>query len=58
MSVGLGTIEADDDCPEVEVWTSNYDADRLYLEQEGIEIALNRRQLQALSIIVDRFMDR
>lgn len=58
MSVGLGTIKADDFVSEVEVTAADYDADRLELEQDGNLIWMTRRQLQALSIIVDRFMDR
>ncbi len=58
MSVGLGDLQ-DKDYPDMEamVWASNYDADRLAIDQDGNSIVLTRRQLQQLSIIVDRFMD-
>jgi hypothetical protein len=62
MSVGLGTLtcrgtQRDRD---VEVWASNYDADELRLCASGpqceVEITLDSRQLQELSIIIDRFL--
>lgn len=59
MSVGLGDLLSN--VPDVEdatVWAQQYDADVLYIEQDGQEIELCRKQLQELSIIIDRFQDR
>ncbi len=64
MSVGLGTLKSVDNDPakSIEVWSSNYDGDTLTLElgegRHDIEFELDRRQMQELSIIIDRFLDR
>ncbi len=64
MSVGLGTLKAVDGNPakSIEVMASNYDADTIRLDQTGQcdcgEVELDRRQMQELSIIIDRFLDR
>lgn len=58
MSVGLGTIPAHDGKSAVEVSASNYDSEELVIEQDDAAVVLTRRQIQALSIIFDRFMDR
>ena len=69
MSVGLGTLKTVDDevGRRIEVWSSNYDADELELIVETIPdtgkhaveilVPLDRRQMQELSIIIDRFLD-
>ncbi len=61
MSVGLGTLKAIDGM-HIEVAASNYDADylTLYGGDDGceVEIDLDRRQMQELSIIIDRFLDK
>ena len=62
MSVGLGTLHTVGNVGSrhVEVWASNYDSDELYLqagcETCDIELTLDRRQLQELSVIIDRFL--
>ena len=47
---------------EVNVWASNYDDEELWLTTGGsllqVEMALTRAQLQELSKIIDRFLDR
>ncbi len=63
MSVGLGTLKAIDGM-HIEVAASNYDADYLTLYADAvdcdcqIEMDLDRRQMQELSIIIDRFLDK
>ncbi len=69
MSVGLGTLKTVDDevGRRIEVMASNYDADELELVAETIPdpgkyavemlVPLDRRQMQELSIIIDRFLD-
>lgn len=69
MSVGLGTLKSvgDDIGRRIEVMASNYDADEIELLAETIPdpgtyavemlVSLDRRQMQELSIIIDRFMD-
>lgn len=59
MSVGLGTCKSDvSDEWNVEVTASNYDSPELFLEQGTNSICLSRKQIQDLTIITDRFMDR
>jgi hypothetical protein len=47
---------------DVGVWASNYDADYLWLSAGNsfceVELQLTRAQLQELSKIIDRFLDR
>ena len=47
---------------EVSVWAANYDADSLWLSAGDsfcqVELILTRAQLQELSKIIDRFLDR
>ena len=62
-SVGLGTLKSIGNVGDksIEVWSSNYDADTLKLLAEcgscSIELELDRRQMQELSVIIDRFLD-
>ncbi len=62
MSVGLGTLHSVGNTGDrrIEVWASNYDADELYLQASSdcceVEITLDRRQMQELSVIIDRFL--
>lgn len=64
MSVGLGTLNAVDRLTgrAVEVMATNYDADYILLctAEAGNEavIELDRRQMQELTIIIDRFLDK
>jgi len=62
MSVCLGKLtcrgtQADRD---IEVWCSNYDDDEIWLlvdrESIDVEITLDQRQMQELSVIIDRFL--
>jgi len=63
MSVGLGTLKAigGKTAQDIYVSASNYDADTLRLDQtgdpDGGVIDLDSRQMQELSIIIDRFLD-
>lgn len=63
MSVGLGTLIGDD-VEEVEVMSSDYDAEWIRLDQVNPEqmildsIVLDRNQMQQLSVIIDRFLDK
>ena len=66
MSVGLGTLRTvgNDKSRQVDVIATNYDADELRLEAGAwdaggvfMELTLDRKQLQELSIIIDRFLD-
>jgi hypothetical protein len=65
MSVQLGELKAiDGKSSPVEVEASNFDADLLVLQQDepGSEhpdvIIMDRKQLQELSQVIDRFLDR
>ncbi len=64
MSVGLGTLTAIDrkSTKVIDVVASDYSADKLTLQAgyDGIQIELDldRRQMQELSIIIDRFLDK
>ena len=58
MTVGLGDIKADDGVSAVEVSAPNYDAPQLMIGQDDDCVVLTRKQLQALSVIIDQFMDR
>jgi hypothetical protein len=64
MSVGLGTLRTADNkrSRRIEVYADQYDSPELTLEvgSDGVnvEIDLDRKQMQELSIIIDRFMDK
>ena len=62
MSVQLGTIQSLSAGVPIEIWADNYDADELRLVIDEphveIEITLDRKEIQELSKILDRFMDR
>ncbi len=61
VSVGLGTLRSVDG-QHIEVAASSYNADSLTLyvvdDQGEVELDLDRRQMQELSIIIDRFLDK
>ncbi len=56
MSVVLGILLSKDG-QHIEVEASNYDDDELRLVQGVIYMPLDRRQMQELSVIIDRFME-
>ena len=62
MSVGLGTLRTVGNVisRHIDVSASNYDSDELNLQADGehcsVELTLDRRQLQELSVIIDRFL--
>ena len=62
MSVQLGTIQSLSAGVPIEVWADQYDSDelRLCIDEGGveIEITLDRKEIQELAAILDRFMDR
>jgi hypothetical protein len=62
MSVQLGTIQSLSAGVPIEVWADQYDSDeiRLCINESGLEIELtfDRKQIQELTKILDRFMDR
>lgn len=65
MSVGLGTLPGDSvEFLNVDVSSSDYDQEWIRLEQPSPDskypdvIILNRQQMQMLSQIIDRFMDK
>lgn len=67
MSVELGRLKDYVDgkgkaAYEVNVYAADYDANELWLSTGGsllqVEVALTRAQLQELSKIIDRFLDR
>ena len=62
MSICLGklTCFGSQTDKDIEVWCSNYDDDEVWLliERENIEVevTLDQRQMQELSVIIDRFL--
>lgn len=62
MSVQLGTIQSLSAGVPMEVWADQYDSDtlRLCVSDDGVEIelTLDRKMIQELTVILDRFMER
>jgi hypothetical protein len=59
MSVVLTELVDLDHCDlDAEVSATDYDSNEVFIKQGDDEVMLTRRQIQQLSIALDRFMDR
>ena len=57
MSVGLAELESGTaDVETIELSASNYDSDTMRIEQGDQTIDATRKQLQGISIAIDRFL--
>lgn len=59
MSVQLAELHArEKDVEPVDVSARSYDSDTLFLEQGRDLVQLDLKQLQELSVVIERFLDR